>query len=156
MKAVHDNGLIIERTFGAPRELIWRAWTDPEHIKQWWGPQGFHNSSCDIELRVGGTFRLTVCAPDGNRYPCQGTFREIIEPERIVYDSTADDSHPCGAGLPPRSTVTISFVEQRGGRTQLILQTRFENASRRDAANEAGFSTSWGEALERLATIISG
>lgn len=154
MKAAHDNELIIERSFDAPRRLVWRAWTDPELIQQWWGPQGFHNSACAIDLRVGGAIHLTMCAPDGNSYPCQGIFREIVEPERIVYDSTADDGHPCGAGLPPRAVVTVSFIEQQKDRTQLILHTRFENTSGRDAANQSGYSTSWAEALERLATTI--
>lgn len=76
-----------------------------------------------------------------------------MEPERIVYDSTADEGHPCGAGLPPRARVTITFADL-GDRTALTLHTRFENVARKEAANEAGYSVSWGQALERLADHI--
>jgi uncharacterized protein YndB with AHSA1/START domain len=146
--------LIITRIFDAPRALVWKAWTDPQHIMQWWGPRSFSNSSCAIELCVGGAFHLNMCAPDGNTYPCQGIFREIVAPERIVYDSIADESHPCGAGLPPRSLVTVSFAEQ-GGKTTLTLHTRFETEARRDAANTAGYSSSWTECLGRLDDFLT-
>ncbi len=146
--------VVISRTFDAPRDLVWKAWTDPAHIMQWWGPQGFANSSCDLELRVGGAFRLHMCAPDGNTYPCTGIFREIMEPKRIVFESTADDSHPCGAGLPPRSLVTVTF-DEHGGKTTLTLHTRFESQVRRDAANAARYSISWGEGLVRLEDFLT-
>jgi uncharacterized protein YndB with AHSA1/START domain len=149
-----NNEIEISRTFNAPRALVWKAWTDPQHIMQWWGPKGFNNSSCESDLRVGGAFHLDMCAPDGNTYPCVGTFLEIVEPERIVYDSTADESHPCGAGLPPRSLVTITFAEH-GDKTTLTLHTRFESEARRDAANQAGFSSSWGECLGRLEDFLT-
>ena len=145
--------LVITRIFNAPRALVWQAWTDPKHVMQWWGPNGFSNSSCESEMQVGGRFLLNMCAPDGNSYPCKGIYREIKEPERIVYDSEADESHPCGAGLPPRSLVTITFAEH-GNKTTLTLHTRFETAARLDAANQAGYCISWGEALGRLTTII--
>ena len=146
--------LVITRTFDAPRALVWKAWTDPAHVMKWWGPNGFSNSSCESELLVGGRFHLNMCAPDGNSYPCNGIYREIREPERIVYDSEADESHPCGAGLPPRSLVTITFVEH-DNKTTLTLHTRFETVVRKDAANQAGYSISWGQALERLDGFIS-
>ncbi|MBI5890060.1 MAG: SRPBCC domain-containing protein [Nitrosomonadales bacterium] len=154
-KSDYANGheLVITRTFNAPRPLVWQVWTDPRHVTQWWGPRGFGNSSCEAALQVGGTFRLYLCAPDGNTYPCTGIFREIVEPQRIVYDSTADESHPCGAGLPPRSLVTVTFAEH-GDKTTLTLHTLFENTTRKEAANRAGYSVSWGEALERLSVQI--
>lgn len=149
-----DREIVISRVFDAPRELVWKAWTDPQHIVQWRRPKGFSNSSCESDLRVGGTFLLNMCAPDGNTYPCKGIFREIVEPERIVCDSTADESHPCGAGLPPRSVVTVTFVEH-DGKTTLTLHTRFETEARRDAANAAGFSSSWTECLGKLDDFLT-
>jgi uncharacterized protein YndB with AHSA1/START domain len=146
--------IVISRTFDSPRTLVWKAWTDPRHVMKWWGPNGFGNSSCESDLRVGGKFSLNMRAPDGNTYPCQGIYLEIAKPERIVYDSTADNSHPCGAGLPPRSQVTVTFAEQ-DGKTTLTIHTRFETVARREVANQAGFSVSWGEALERLADALN-
>ena len=151
--AEHHRELVITRVFDAPRELVWQAWTDPQHVMRWWGPKGFSNASCESDLRVGGSFLLNMRAPDGNIYPCKGFYREIVEPERIVYDSEADENHPCGAGLPPRSLVTVTFTEQ-GNKTTLTLHTRFKSAARKEAANLAGYSTSWGEALERLAEAL--
>ena len=150
MSQVDNNELVITRTFDAPRSLVWQAWTDPQHIMQWWGPKGFNNETCASDLRVGGRFVLEMRAPDGNVYPCIGTFREIVEPERIVYDGEAAEGHPCGAGIPPRAVVTISFAEQRG-KTHLTLHTRFASAERKAAAASARFVISWEEALGRLA-----
>ncbi|MFH2135485.1 MAG: SRPBCC domain-containing protein [Pseudomonadota bacterium] len=148
-----NSEVIISRTFDAPRRLVWQAWTDPKHIMQWWGPAGFHNERCESELRIGGRFQLEMRAPDGNVYPCIGTFREIVEGERIVYDGEAAEGHPCGAGIPPRATVTVSFAEQNG-KTRLTLHTRFASPERKQAAAEARFIVSWEEALDRLAQAL--
>lgn len=148
-----NSEVIISRTFDAPRRLVWQAWTDPKHIMQWWGPAGFHNERCESELRIGGRFQLEMRAPDGNVYPCIGTFREIVEGERIVYDGEAAEGHPCGAGIPPRATVTVSFAEQNG-KTRLTLHTRFASPERKQAAAEARFIVSWEEALDRLAKAL--
>ncbi|ADE12553.1 SRPBCC domain-containing protein [Sideroxydans lithotrophicus] len=153
MNQANNNELVITRTFDAPRALVWQAWTDPKHIKRWWGPAGFNNETCVSDLRVGGRFHLEMRAPDGNMYPCIGTFREIVEAERIVYEGEATDGHPCGAGIPPRATVTVSFAEQ-DGKTHLTLHTRFASAERKQAAADARFVVSWKEALERLAEDI--
>jgi uncharacterized protein YndB with AHSA1/START domain len=151
--AAAPTELVITRVFGAPRALVWKAWSDPKHVKHWWGPAGFSNSSCEMDFRVGGRFQLQMCAPDGTAYPCTGTFREIVEPERIVFAGEAEEGHPCGAGLPPRALVTVSFAE-RDGRTTLTLHTRFESVERREAALAAGYGASWAACLERLAEFI--
>lgn len=148
-----DSEIMISRIFDAPRALVWQAWTDPEHVKQWWGPQGFDNESCTADLRVGGSFSLAMRAPDGNVYPCVGTFREVVSQVRIVYEGVATEGHPCGAGIPPRATVTVSFAEQ-DGRTHLTLHTRFATAERKRAAADARFVLSWEEALDRLAQAL--
>jgi uncharacterized protein YndB with AHSA1/START domain len=150
MSIAAEKELLITRTFDAPRALVWQAWTDPAHIMQWWGPRGFNNESCECDLRPGGRFSLAMRAPDGNVYPCVGTFREVVVPERIVIDGEAAEGHPCGAGLPPRSVMTVSFDEQ-DGQTRLTLHTRFASAEQRLAAAVARFVVSWEEALERLA-----
>lgn len=149
-----ENELTITRTFDAPRTLVWQAWTDPKHIMHWWGPAGFDNETCASDLRVGGRFQLEMRAPDGNVYPCIGTFREIVKHERIVYEGEATDGHPCGAGIPPRAVVTISFAEQQD-KTRLTLHTRFASAERKQAAAAARFVVSWEEALGRLDDFLT-
>ncbi len=155
MSIAENTELSYSRVFDAPRALVWQAWTDPKHIMQWWGPAGFNNETCESDLRVGGRFQLEMRAPDGNVYPCIGTFREIVKHERIVYDGEATEGHPCGAGIPPRAVVTVSFAEQ-DGKTRLTLHTRFASAERKQAAAAARFVVSWEEALERLAKAIDG
>lgn len=145
--------LSITRTFDAPCALVWQAWTDPKHIMQWWGPQGCNNETCAIDLRAGGRFDLQMRAPDGHIYPCVGTLHEVIKHERIVYHGEAAGGHPCGAGIPPRAVVTVSFSELNG-KTRLTLHTRFTSNEHKQAATAARFVTSWKEALARLAAHI--
>lgn len=149
-----DREIVISRVLNAPRALVWRAWTDPKHIMQWWGPAGFINETCESDLQVGGRFRLEMRAPDGNVYPCIGTFREIVEHERIVYDGEAAEGHPCGAGIPPRAVVTITFAEHED-KTRLTLHTRFASPERKQAAADARFVISWKEAMQRLEDVLT-
>jgi uncharacterized protein YndB with AHSA1/START domain len=148
-----DQDIIISRVFNAPRRLVFEAWTDPEHVAQWWGPNGFSSGACAIDLRVGGVFRLDLLGPDGVIYPCKGVFHEIVKPERIVYTGTAEDGHACGSGLPPRGTVTVTFIEH-DGKTTLTIHTRLASAADHEAAVSMGFNTGWAESLERLAEIL--
>src|SRR5262249_12984936 len=76
-----DATIIIRRVIDAPRELVFEAFTDPEHLPHFWGPQGFTCPSCEVDLRVGGAFNLQMRGPDGVDYPCSGTYREIVPPE---------------------------------------------------------------------------
>ncbi|MEQ1526514.1 MAG: SRPBCC domain-containing protein [Gallionella sp.] len=153
MSIAKNTELSFSRVFDAPRALVWKAWTDPSHIEQWWGPNGFTGQSCKMDLRTGGLFDLTLCTPSGVCYPCRGKFHEIIEPERIVYDGEAVEGHPCGAGLPPHSRVTVTFAE-RNRQTTLTLHTRFISAAQRDAAKQAGYRQGWEDSLQRLATFL--
>jgi uncharacterized protein YndB with AHSA1/START domain len=92
--------------------------------------------------------------PDGNTYPCTGIYRDIKQPERIVYASTADDGHPCGGGLPPRAIVTMSFADL-GGKTRLTIHTLLQSVDDRDAAIAGGFNQGWNDALDKLAILLS-
>lgn len=149
-----DREVVVTRVLDAPQALVWEVWTKPEHVAAWWGPAGCENPSCEIDLRAGGAFRLTMRGPDGAVYPCRGVFREIVRPQRIVYESEADERHPCGAGLPPRAHVTVTF-EDHGGKTKLTVHTRFETAAAYVAANEAGYTTGWRECVDRLEAFVT-
>ena len=145
--------LTFTRVFNALRALVWKAWTDPKHLAQWWGPKGFTTVVVAIDLRVDGIFHLDLHGPDGAIYPCKGVYQEVVEPERIVYRGEMAEGHPCGAGIPPRAWVTITFIEHNN-KTTLTHHTRFESATRRAAAVHERFSISWQESLERLAVFI--
>ena len=84
-----ERVLVIERVFDAPRGLVFKAWTEPRRLAQWWGPKGFTNPVCEIDARPGGTLRIVMRAPDGAEHPMKGVLREVIEPERLVFTNIA-------------------------------------------------------------------
>lgn len=79
-----DREFVISRVFDAPRVLVFTAWTDPEHMAQWWGPHGFTNPVCEMDVRPGGAHRIVMRGPDGVEYPIKGVYLEVVEPERLV------------------------------------------------------------------------
>ena len=83
-----ERELVITRVYDAPRELVFRAWTDPKHMARWWGPKHFTNRVEQMDVRPGGAWRIVMCAPDGSEYPAQGVYREIVPPERLVSRTT--------------------------------------------------------------------
>jgi len=82
---LQDRELVITRIFDAPRELIFKVWTDPEHVKRWWGPKPFTNPVCEIDLQPGGRFHYVMRSPDGMDFPMKGTFIEIVRNKKLVY-----------------------------------------------------------------------
>lgn len=152
--AREDRFVVFTRLVDAPRELVWRAWTTPKHVEAWWGPPGCVNSDCEIELRVGGAFRLKMLAPNGEVYPCAGRFLEVDPPGRFVIAGEDEIEHACGAGLPPGARVTL-ILEEAGGKTALTLETRFKTEAARDAANASGYSTSWPPCLDRMVDFVA-
>jgi len=86
-----ERELFITRTFDAPRRLVFQAWTDPKQLAQWWGPHGFTNPICELDVRPGGAIRIHMRGPDGAVYPMTGVYREIVAPERLVFTSAALD-----------------------------------------------------------------
>jgi uncharacterized protein YndB with AHSA1/START domain len=153
--ATPDRVIIVRRLFAAPRTLVFQTWTDPQHLARWWGPAGFESTVLEMDVRPGGVFRLEMRGPNGNVYPCQGTYREIVEPERIVFAGPEDCGHACGAGLPPRAVVTVTF-DDVDGKTLLTIHTRFASESDRDAAAQAGYQPGWESCLERLSDELVG
>jgi uncharacterized protein YndB with AHSA1/START domain len=98
-----ERELVIERVFDAPPELVFQAWTQPAHLARWWGPKGFTNPVCEVDLRVGGAWRIVMRAPNGVEYPGGGIYREIVVPERLVFTNGARDKE--GLGLVCRPNV---------------------------------------------------
>lgn len=132
--------LHITRVFAAPRDLVFKLWTDPKHLIHWWGPRGFRTLSCELDLRPGGAWRIHTRAPDGMKFSSFGVFREIAAPERLVF--THDFDMP-GKSLGPETLVTAHFTEENG-RTQLTFhQGVFDTIANRDGHEEG-----WASAFE--------
>ena len=141
--------IIVNRTVEAPRELVWQAWTRPEHIAQWWGPNGFTNTVHEMDVRVGGVFRVTMHGW-GQDFPNLMTYIEVVEPERLVYDhgdGSADD--PYGF----RQTVTFT---ERDGKTEVTMHLVFATAEARDHAVEQFGAIEGGQqTLARLSEYVA-
>ena len=147
-----EHEVTVTRVFDAPRDRVFKAWTDPQHVTAWWGPRGYTSYDCKIDLRPGGFFTLEMKAPDGTIYPCKGAFREVVAPERIVLTG-AEAPQACGAGLPPGATVTVTFVEHKG-KTTLTIHTRLRSAADLVAAVQAGYTAGWEATLGRLSEFL--
>ncbi len=115
--AVSDREVVSSRRFEAPRELVWKAWTEPGHLANWWGPKGFRNTFRRFDLRPGGEWEFTMHGPDGTDYPNRIVFVEIAPPERLVFD------HVSGH----RFRVTATFAAEGSG-TRVTFQMRFDSA----------------------------
>ena len=130
--------------------MVFRAWTDPERLKRWWGPKGFTNPVCEVDVRPGGAIRIDMRAPDGVVYPMTGTFIEIVEPERLVFTSSALDNN----GEPLFEVLnTVTFAEE-GGKTKLTVHARVSKVKGEAAPHLAGMEQGWSMTLDRLAEEV--
>ncbi len=148
-----ERRVVVTRLLDAPRELVWRAWTETEHLGRWWYPAGWSVGDTTIELRAGGAFHHVVRSPDGVAYRCSATFREVVRPERIFYEGTLDDRNAGGAGMPPGAEVIVTFAEE-DGRTRLTVETRFKTVEAASAADATGYATHWARGLVQLADYL--
>jgi len=154
-----DEELIIRRIFDAPREEVWRAWTDPETVKCWFGPEGYTTPVVQIDLREGGMSLYDMRSPDGKDIWSGGEFIEIIPLERIVVtdyfsDSEGNPVSPSEYGMtgewPDQLLVTATFEDYGQGKTKLILRHMgFPDEENRDGACEG-----WSESLDKMARCV--
>ena len=146
-----EREVVITRIFDAPRALVFQAWTDPKHLKRWWGPKMFTNPVCEVDARVGGAWRIVMRSPDGVDYPCGGVYREIVEPERLVFTNIATDND----GNPILDGLTTVTFEEQGGKTKLTLTTRAVALVDYAAAYLQGMEAGWTQSLESLAEELA-
>jgi uncharacterized protein YndB with AHSA1/START domain len=142
-----ERELVITRVLDAPRSLVFKLWTRPEHLARWWGPQGFTTISCEMDVRPGGAWFRCMRSPEGSLYTKRGIYREIVPPERLVFTYVNEDAD---GRLGPETLVTVTF-EEHGAKTRLTLhQSGFESVGERDA--HAG---GWTSCLERFAEYLA-
>jgi len=146
--------IVITRIFDAPRELVWEAWTDPEHFKRWWGPKDYTTPFCEIDLRVGGKYLNCMRSPEGRDYWSTGVYREIVPMERIVCtDSFADEQgnvvpatyYGLSEDFPLEMLVTVTF-EDYEGKTKMTL--KHTNLPAGEISEQAG--EGWSESFDKL------
>ncbi|WP_250124685.1 SRPBCC family protein [Chroococcidiopsis sp. CCMEE 29] len=151
-----DREIVITRVFNAPRELVFKAWTEPKHIEQWWGPQGFTTRVTELDLRPSGQWRYVMISPDGTEYPAKGVFREIVPPERIVTSDEFDEGFDqvVNADLPQGIVMTAVF-EDLDGKTKLILQITHASAEDRRKHEEMGVIAGWNSSFDCLDEFLA-
>lgn len=146
MKESKKHELVITRVFDAPRELVWRAWIEPELIKQWSCPKKFVGMLAEGELRVGGTWRGGMKSKEHGELFVGGVYKEIKEPERLVFTHVWETQ-----GYKPgvETTVTVELTEHNGKTTMVFTQVGFDSVESRDSHNEG-----WNECFDKLAKVL--
>jgi uncharacterized protein YndB with AHSA1/START domain len=148
--------LVLTRILGAPRSLVFKAWTDVNQMARWWGPRGFTNPVCELDVRPGGLIRIDMRGPNGTIYPMKGVFHEIVEPERLVFTSTAlEDEH----GKPLLEILNTITFEDFNGLTKLTMHARLVSKdfqlTPQVLAALSGMEQGWSESLYRLADELN-
>lgn len=139
--------VVMTRVFDAPRRLVFEAMTRPEHVKRWYGPHGYTVVSCEIDLRVGGAYRIVNRGPDGNEYGFRGVYREVVTPARLVFTWAFEL-------MPDKEALVTETLEERGGRTTLTSTTLFQSVEDRDGYLATGASEGASQTMDRLAEAI--
>ena len=146
------RSIIGSRVFNAPREMVFTAFTDPAHLSEWWGPNGFTTTTHSFDFRPGGVWRFVMHGPDGRDYQNRITYEEIIAPERIVY------RHGGGEDVEPvQFTQSLTFDDLGSGRTRLTWHGRFQSAEiRAHVIKIYGADKGLSETMARLAAHVEG
>jgi uncharacterized protein YndB with AHSA1/START domain len=152
------EALVITRIFDAPRERVWEAWTEPEHLMKWWGPKDFTSPACRMDFRVGGKYLFCMRSPEGKDFWSTGVYKEIVVPERIVCTDCFADEHGnvvpatyygMGDDFPLENIVTVTF-EDHNGKTKMTL--KHEGIPAGEMRKLTGMG--WNESFDKLSESL--
>jgi uncharacterized protein YndB with AHSA1/START domain len=146
--------LIVERVFDAPRDLVWKAWTDPEQLAKWWGPRGWATTNYKLELKPGGVWHYCMRGPEGAESWGKGVYREIVEPERLVYYDVFSDADGNTVENMPGMLITLEFADL-GSKTQLTSTGEFATAEQLDSIIAMGVVQGLSETWDRLEEFLA-
>ena len=148
-----DSTLVVSRVFDAPRALVFKVFTTPAHLAQWWGPKGWTLPVCTVDFRPGGVWHYCMRGPNGDESWGRAVYREIVEPERIVYaDSFSDAEGNVVAGMPEMVT-TLTFTEH-DGKTTLTSHGQFASAADLESLMAMGMEQGLTETWDRLEAYL--
>lgn len=145
---------VAERIFDAPRELVWQAWTKPEHLAQWWGPKGWTLPVCEVDFRQGGIWLYCMRSPEGETSWGKAVYQEIVEPERLIYLDSFVDEHGNPIDGAPEMLITVTF-EDLGGKTRLATHAQFPSAAALEATLEMGMVEGLTQTWDRLEAYLA-
>ena len=141
-----DRTLTITRTFDAPRELVFKVWSQPEHLVRWWSPKGFTTPSCEMEFRPGGSYRSVIRSPEGKEHRMRGVYHEVVPPERLVMTFVWEDE---AGELGHETLITVTFAEEAGKTRLTFEQGVFETVESRDS-----HFGGWSQFMDSLAAYL--
>src|SRR5688572_29415721 len=154
--------LVLERVIDVPRKRVWEAWTKPEQLKKWFTPEPWKTVDCEIDLRPGGIFRTVMRSPEGQEFPSEGCFLEIVEGSKLVWTSALlHGFRPANLALAEKEcdeiamTVILTLESQGAGTKYTALVLHNDEASR-SKHEKMGFHEGWGKALDQLVALIKG
>lgn len=136
----------MKRVLPAPRPLVFKAWTEPDELAKWWGPRGFTAPSVEVDLGVGGSYRIAMQPPDGDVFYLSGEFREVDPPAHLAYTFRWEEPDP-----DDQETVVTLSLGDLGESTELVFTQRAFATEGRRALHEQG----WTESLDRLQELMS-
>lgn len=155
----------ISRVFDAPRDLVWRCFTEPEHMKQWWGPKGVKVVKSEMDLRPGGTYHYAMQMPDGAVMWGKFTYREIVPPSKLVFINCFSDEHggvtrhPMAPNWPLEMLSTFSFEALGNGKTRFTVRWAPYNATEEERktfdAGHASMNQGWSGTMEQLEAYLA-
>ena len=152
-----DRELVLTRIIDAPREKLFRAWTDPELLKQWFAPLPYTTPHAELDVRPGGSSLIVMRGPDGNEFPNRGVYLEVVENERIV--STDAYTKAWEPSEKPFMTLILTFEDEggeAGGRkTRYTARVRHWAVADREMHEKMGFHEGWGQCADQLATLVA-
>ena len=138
------------RVIDAPLALVWKAWTDPDLLKQWWTPRPWTTAAVSMDLRAGGAFKTTMRSPEGQEMPHEGVFLDVVAHQRIAFtDAVNADYRP---SAEPFMTAIITF-EDAGSKTKYNVQILHPNTATRKKHEEMGFEQGWSTAISQLEEV---
>lgn len=156
-----ETDLVLERVLDAPRALVWKAWTTPEHLKRWWAPRPYETPECEMDLKPGGAFYTKMTGPDGFEESGTGCFLEIVEGEKLVWTSALGEGYRpnrlaaegCGAFA---FTAIVTFEDAGEGRTRYRAVAMHASRADRDTHEQMGFHDGWGTVADQLGEVAAG
>jgi uncharacterized protein YndB with AHSA1/START domain len=159
-----SKDFVISRVFDAPRDRVWKAFTEPAHMKQWWGPKGFKVLSSKMDLRPGGTYHYGMESPDGKVMWGKFVYREVVPPEKLVFINSFSDEaggltrHPMAPTWPLEMLSTFTFEEQ-GDKTKFTVRWAPHNPTEEERktfdAGHASMTQGWGGTMEQLEAYLA-
>ena len=147
-----ERDLVVERTINAPATLVWKAWTEPEHLKKWFTPPPWRTVDCEIDLRPGGIFRTVMRSPEGQDSPNHWCYLDVVANERLVWTTALGAGYRPGSGKGFILTAIIT-LESDGDGTKCVARAMHHDSASRQHHEDMGFYDGWGTVLKQMADL---